>query len=389
MTGVFHENPRTLSLEFVFYNMRIILIRASTSDPSVEKLCKTLSKNGHKVKLLAWDRGNVKNFKECNLYTLHSFRFKAPYGKLTVLFYLPIWWIYVTIFLMKEDVDVIHACDFDTLLPAVFSKLIKKAKFCYTIYDFYADNVPTIIPRFIRRGIAYMEKALIRYTDILFLVDESRYEQIRGSKVRKLVYIYNSPSDYFDSKRKSMAMQKEIVLFYAGYLAKSRGLEYMIKAIMNMDDVKLLLAGTGPDKESILKLASVKPGIVNYLGWLSYEEVIKWSLSSHILFAFYDTQIPNNKYASPNKLFEAMMCGKPIIVNDGTAMSRIVRRENCGLVVPYGNIGSIRKAIVKLRDDPKLYRTLGKNGRKAYEKCYSWEMMENRLMTAYEKLSNV
>jgi glycosyltransferase involved in cell wall biosynthesis len=81
------------------------------------------------------------------------------------------------------------------------------------------------------------------------------------------------------------------------------------------------------------------------------------------------------------------MCSKPIIVNDDTSMADIVRNEKCGIVVPYGDVEAIKKAISQLIQDRQLSNLLGENGRKAYETRYSWNIMETRLIHAYESLS--
>jgi glycosyltransferase involved in cell wall biosynthesis len=84
-----------------------------------------------------------------------------------------------------------------------------------------------------------------------------------------------------------------------------------------------------------------------------------------------------------------MMCGKPILVNNGTSTADKVVEENCGLVVDANNITEIRDAIVMLRDDPELRMKLGANGRRAYEERYSWEIMEQRLITLYQELTGL
>jgi glycosyltransferase involved in cell wall biosynthesis len=83
-----------------------------------------------------------------------------------------------------------------------------------------------------------------------------------------------------------------------------------------------------------------------------------------------------------------MMCGKPIIVNDGAPMSKIVRAEGCGIVVPYGDVDAIKEAVLRLKNDPALRQELARNGRRAYETSYSWEIMESRLVDAYKELVN-
>lgn len=366
--------------------IKVALVRSPAIDPAVNKVARALAHGGYAVDLLVWSReGRGKENDEGNCYHIHRFSLKAPYYKPSLLFYYPIWWLYEFLFLLRSGANVIHACDFDTLIPAILVKVIKRTKLCYTIYDFYADILPEQVPGAIRKCAASIEKFGIRFTDILFLIDETRYEQVRGAKINRLEYIYNSPEDCFDAKTK-LEHSSKISIFYAGYLDKSRGLEEMINAAGELDDIKLTIAGTGPSRD-IIEHHLAKLHNLQYLGQIPYEEVIANSLNADILFAFYEPEIPSNKYASPNKLFEAMMCAKPIIVNEGTTASKIVAEEKCGLIVPYGDVEAIREAILRLRNDPELRRKLGENGRKAYENHYSWDIMRNRLINAYHELA--
>lgn len=367
--------------------MKVTIVRSRAIDPSINKVAKALSENGYDVILLVWDRMGIKETENINGYTIYRFGFKAPHDKSTVVFYLPIWWLYEFFFLLKQESTVIHVCDLDTLIPAIFVKFIKKVKLCYTIYDFYADNLPNKFPLLFRKFVAFAERFGIRFTDVLFLVDECRYEQVKGAKINSVEYIYNSPPDYFNLKQEHRSNPGEIlIIFYAGIILKSRGLEYIIKAIKDMNSIKLIIAGAGPDKDFLEDLPTDINTNIQYIGPISYEKVIEKTMESDILFAFYNPIISNNRYASPNKLFEAMMCGKPIIVNSEVAASKIVIKENCGLIVPYGDIDAIKKAILRIKNNPNLRIELGENGRKAYEKRYSWSIMESRLLDAYSEL---
>jgi glycosyltransferase involved in cell wall biosynthesis len=374
-------------------SMRVTLVRARAIDPAVNKVAKTLSENGYDVKLLVWDRQNTLKGENGDGYAIHRFSLKAPYDKFTVLFYLPIWWIYESFFLLKDKCDVIHACDLDTLIPAILIKSVKRVRLCYTIYDFYANNLPDgrfqFARRLIRGLIARFEKLGIGFTEILFLVDESRHEEVRGARINKLAYIYNSPPDHLEVTGERESKQRtEITIFYSGLITRSRGLEHMKKAIEDLDDVRLIIGGTGPDKNLFENQAANARNAVQYIGWIpSYEGVIEKTSEADIIFRFGDPKIPKTKYESPNKLFEAMMCGKPIIVSDGGSMANIVREENCGLIVPYGDVAAIREAVLKLKNDSQLRQTLGQNGRRAYESRYSWKIMEQRLLDSYQQLS--
>lgn len=358
----------------------VILIRSRAIDSAVFKLADTLFKNGFKVQLLIWDRQNNLN-EEDYPYEIHKFNLKAPYDKLMAILYFPIWWIYEFYFLLCHSVDVIHACDLDTLWPAIIVKFIKRTLLFYIIYDFYGDNI--VESSSIRQLVTFLEKLGIKYTDTLFLVDESRYEQVKGSKIKKIVYIYNSPHDIYPKKEIKNFNDDNFTIFYAGLLDNSRGIKYIINAINGLNFVRLIIAGMGNCKNFIEETSKSQRN-VNYVGWLDHDEVLEMSLRADVLFAFYDPIIPNNKYASPNKLFESMMCGKPIIVSDDSSMSSIVREEKCGIVVPYGNHEALKKAIIKLSTSPDFCKVLGLNGRKAYVDKYDWQIMENKLLNAYK-----
>jgi glycosyltransferase involved in cell wall biosynthesis len=84
-----------------------------------------------------------------------------------------------------------------------------------------------------------------------------------------------------------------------------------------------------------------------------------------------------------NKLFEAMMCGVPIITNVAT---EIVNETQCGITVDYNDIEQIKEAIANLRDDPELRKRLGDNGRKAFLQKYNWAAMEQKLFKIYDSL---
>jgi glycosyltransferase involved in cell wall biosynthesis len=97
--------------------------------------------------------------------------------------------------------------------------------------------------------------------------------------------------------------------------------------------------------------------------------------------------VPFYRYICGSTLFNAMVCGKPILVNLGTSTTNKVNRENCGLAVNSGDVEEIKQAIIRLRDNPPLCRELGANARRAYEQRYGWEIMETRLIGLYNELA--
>jgi glycosyltransferase involved in cell wall biosynthesis len=380
--------------------MQVTLIRGRGIEPSINKVARALATHGYSVKLLIWDRDGTAEPYNTELYPTYKCTLRAPYDRPAALPYLPLWWAYELAFLLRDDSDVIHACDFDTLIPAILAKLIGKRKLCYFIYDFYADNLLDggfqWLRNRIRSLVAHLERTGIGFADVLFLVDETRFEEVKGAHITELYYVYNSPIDYVAKPDAgaagtgSRASADEMVIFYAGAMHRSRGLNYMFDAVSAVEGVRLKVAGPITDNEQVLDELNRVGSKAQYLGFLpSYDDVIKETLKADLLFRFEDPRVPKTKYASPSKLFEAMMCGKPIIVSDESAMANIVRKERCGVVVPYGDVPALTEVLKTCREDPRLRTELGNNGRKAYEERYSWAIMEERVLSGYRSLGQL
>jgi glycosyltransferase involved in cell wall biosynthesis len=285
---------------------------------------------------------------------------------------------------LKEEWDIVHASDLDTYPPALLAAKIKRKRIIYDIFDFYADQV--LLPKPIRNFVAKLDIFLMRFADAIIIVDPSRLRQIGREKDTKVTILFNSPNDLVSSPKDFHKSEgSPFLILFAGILIPGRDFESILEAGKDIGNIHIIFAGFGSLMERVQSLSNQFP-YVTFIGRIPYNEVIQRTLQSDLLFAFYDPSIPNNRYSSPNKLFEAMMCGKPILVNDGTSMAEIVRKENCGLVVPYGDVTAIKHAILRLKDDPQLCKQLGANGRTAYEQTYSWKIMEEKLLVLYDEI---
>ena len=113
-------------------------------------------------------------------------------------------------------------------------------------------------------------------------------------------------------------------------------------------------------------------------------ESLKLEASSDVMVVLYDLQYTKNKLSSPNKIYEAMMCGIPLITN---MEKELVGKElGCGILVDYNNIAQIKEAIILLRDNVQVRTNMGQNGRKAFLQKYNWSAMEKKLFNIYSTL---
>jgi glycosyltransferase involved in cell wall biosynthesis len=357
-----------------------ILMVISYPDARLKKEMDTLLKKGYEVKVIIWDRGWP--FKWDPTVDVKSLKLNAPIGNIISALYFPVWFLFLIFWLFRTKWDVVHAVNFDTYLFSLIAAKIKNKPIVYDIYDFYGD----VMPGKLRNIVVKMDKYLLPFSDVLILADDSRIKQIGGNVHKNIFTINNSPTkDNFDKKYNANDIGT-FKVFIGGKILKERCLDMIISAIGKIEGVELCIRGHCGEtdfKQQMIQISQKFDNIDLYLDGVPYEEIVKGTLSADLTIALYDPNIPNNKYASPNKLFEAMASKIPIIVNENTSMADIVRKEKCGIIIPYGNEEALIWAVSRLKDDLSLQQRLGDNGRKAYEDKYNWTIMENRLNSIY------
>ncbi len=243
----------------------------------------------------------------------------------------------------------------------------KKTKIIYDIADFYGDSYVSQEMSFLRPFVSKIERILTRSVNAAIIADELRTKQMCMDDYPFNV-IYNSPPDTYRETKSRLISSKsnpKLTLFYAGVLENDRGLDFIVRAVHNMSDVELIIAGFGRLENEILNLIKGSDNI-SFLGRIPYHTVLDLASSSDCIIAFYDPKIQNNLFASPNKLFEAMMCGKPIITNSGTTMANRINIDKCGFLVTYGNVNELRYVLNTVNKYTENY-------------CYPWKKWAKKL----------
>lgn len=372
--------------------MNILICRSNpvAPDPRVEKEARALIDAGFTVDVLAWDRTGKLVVKEGrDGMTIHRLPIQAEFGQ--GLGNLPAllrwqWGLMTWLIRHRREYDALHACDFDTVIPCLIVKMFWGKPLVYDIFDFYAEHLRRT-PAWIKSMIRAVDHWAINHADSVILVDEARRRQVKGTKPKRLFVIYNSPEDLpLENGNFQPSPQDRIRLTYVGLLQHERGLFEMLSVMKKHPEWMLEFAGFGGDEEAISALCKELPN-VNWHGRIPYDKAIELTQQADALFATYDPSIPNHRYSSPNKLFEAMMLAKPIIVARDTNMDEIVSKHECGIIVNYGDEKELESALLQLAKDPSLRDRLGNNARKAYETRYSWNIMKSRLIELYSRIN--
>jgi glycosyltransferase involved in cell wall biosynthesis len=175
---------------------------------------------------------------------------------------------------------------------------------------------------------------------------------------------------------------------YIGGIAKIRGIQEVCTAMSLLkSDARLNLGGlfSEPSLENEVKSL---PGWVHVksMGFLDRDgvrEVLSRSMAGLVTYL----PLPNHIDAQPNKMFEYMSAGIPVIASDFPLWREIIQGNNCGLLVNPLDPAAIAKAIDYLVEHPKEAQRMGENSRRAVEVRYNWESEEKKLFRFYDDIS--
>jgi glycosyltransferase involved in cell wall biosynthesis len=374
--------------------MNVLMFVANRFNPDrrVYAEAKALIKAGHQVIVIAFDRLKQKLPKE-NCDGVQVFRLRTrlspAYGFGSLLWnginmLLWQWKAYrVALKLHKEyRFCVIHCHDFDTLPIGVGVKLKLGLPLIYDAHEMYGYTMARVFPRFIVNVFLWLERRLVRMADRIIVVVEYQkqyFEKITGKPIYIIMNCRHLQNvEYQDSDR-----EEKFTVFYAGAIAKRRFVLELCNVVSELPDINCLLAGDGEPQyvQYVKDKVSLIPNIT-FLGWIPFDDVISITKRANVCICMIDPMDLNNRIGLANKLFDAMVCGRPAICTKGTYSGELTEKEKVGLAVEYTE-NALKQAIIKLRDDAKLRERLGRNALRAAVTKYNWQNQERTLLELY------
>lgn len=284
---------------------------------------------------------------------------------------------------IELDADIYHLHDPELLRIAL--KLKRKGKI--VIYDAHED-----LPRQLQ-GKAYLkfkksisaffewyENRIVRKLD--GVITATPFIRDRFLKVnRNTVDINNFPLASEIDFVSVEASQKANKVCFIGGISKIRGTGFLVEAFENLD-VKLDLAG-GISDDFKAELSSFKGWAqVNDLGFINRQEALRIKSESFAGIVTF-LALPNHVNAQPNKIFEYMASGLPVIGSNFPLWKAIIEDNKCGICVDPESPSDIASAIQYLCDHPEIAKEMGANGKKMVELKYNWRVEEQKLIAFY------
>jgi glycosyltransferase involved in cell wall biosynthesis len=208
----------------------------------------------------------------------------------------------------------------------------------------------------------------------------SRFKQINPCSIA----INNYPLESeIDAEFRVRSVSRNVC--YLGGIGLVRGIRELILSLEHVD-AQLILAGPF-ESSSTEDLVRSLPGWkkVDYRGIVNRSEVREIMAESQAGLIFFHAE-PNHINAQPNKMFEYMSAGLPVLASDFPLWRELISESGAGLVADPMNPKAIADAIRTVLDDPMMANTMGQNGRNGVNLRYLWKIEEKKLFSLYDRL---
>lgn len=183
--------------------------------------------------------------------------------------------------------------------------------------------------------------------------------------------------------------QRPMIACYPGTVRRDKGVVEAAAAVALLPpwlDARLVIAGDYSPPSYREDVERAAAGRLEYLGYLSAEDVRALLGRSRVMLALYHPS-PNHVNSSPHKVFEGMAAGLPVLGSDLPALRETVGSHGCGILVDPRNPGAIAEALQWLFTHPDQAAEMGGRGLATVRAHYSWDQQARELLRLYHRLA--
>lgn len=302
--------------------------------------------------------------------------------------------------LKNLGLQVCHCHDYETLFIGYYLKLITRCILIYDSHEICSEEHParSFSAKIRRWKIILGEYLLLRRVDGVITVSESFAEILSSRfKITKPTVVRNVPklpTNYDDTDflrhRLKIDKSKKIVLYQGGMMF-GRGLENLINAVKYVrDNVVFVFMGFG-GMYSYLEILSKKSNRIYVLPAVSPKDLINYTKCGNIGMNIIQNTCMNNYYSSPNKVFEYILAGVPILASNFPEMIKLTEGEKLGLSIDSNSPLDIAEKINYLLDakNTSLYNKIKNNCNEKGKSKYNWEKEKEVLIDMYKNIEKV
>lgn len=313
---------------------------------------------------------------------------KLPLGPVKNIVKIIEWTVRV-LFMFKQYPIIVVNCHSLTSLPiGMLFKICKRSKIIYNTHELETEtNGMTLFRKVFSK---MQESLLIRYVDRIIVVNDSiakwyqtKYRIQKIYVVRNFPYLLHSETLNSHSLRNKFNVPDgDILYIHHGALGKGRGIEIILKAFAQSNNNKhIIMMGYG-ELASLVKQYANDYKNIHFNQAVKPQEVISYISDADVGLSLFENTCLSYYYSLPNKVFEYIAGGLPVIVSDFPEMANIVDENNCGWKITPG-VRTLTELIESISINDINHK------KASILECkdkFVWDNEENTLLAVYNDL---
>ncbi len=302
--------------------------------------------------------------------------------------------------LRVRDVDLVWGTS-----PPIFQGVtawalarLKGAPFLFEVRDlwpYFAVAVGVLTNETVIRMSEWLERFLYRRADHLVVNSPGFLDHVRQRGARQVTLIPNGadtamfdPTADGDDFRRQHGLDAGFVALYAGAHGLSNDLDVLLDAAAQLqgETIQIVLLGDGKEKPRLQARAQAE-GLTNvvFIASLSKQEMPAALAAADACIAILKP-IDAYKTTYPNKVFDYMAAGKPVVLAIDGVIREVVEAAECGVFAPPGEPRRLAEALRQLAGHPERCRSMGLAGRQYVEQHFDRAALAEKLAGVMESL---
>lgn len=370
----------------------LIVLNEFTNDSRVLKEAVSLQGMGHVVRVIAMHARNLPEHEVVDSIPVRRIKLVSrPWSKAKPIQLLKYGEFFVRTLLLCRRADIVHCNDLNALPIGVAAKALSLGR-VKVVYDAHEYEIHRVSPtRRFNIAVNYLlERLLIGFADRVMTVSNAiADEYVRLYRIRKPALVLNCPR-FAETEKGNIFRERfgirhdQIIVLYQGGLGKGRGIEILLHAFSALfdDKVVLVVMGYGPLESMVLEYQA-KDSRIFFHPAVAPGVLLEFTSSADYGVLFYEDNCLNHRFCSPNKMFEYLMAGIPVLSSNLVEMRRLIELNKIGVVAESNDVEGFRNALSSLRG--MEYETLVRQV-KTVRRKYCWEEQEKVLEEVYRDL---
>ena len=347
-----------------------------TNDQRVNRICNSLCDMGFDVVVLC---RRLKYSAELDPRQYKVKRFRLLFNK-GMLFYA-CFNMRLFFYLLFHRCDALLSNDLDTLLANALVSKLKRKKLYYDTHELFTEVPELLNSGFKKKVWLWIERKCIHRPVATYTVCNSIAKYYNEKYGLDMKVVRNLPT----SKEMQSYENRENILLYQGALNMGRGIELLIEMMRQIPNYKLYIAGKGYMDAELKKLVvdlHLADRVV-FTGNLRFDDLHALTSSAKIGFSVEQGESLNYKYALPNKIFDYIQAGTPVVCSDFPEMRAVVEEYAVGEIFAAHDAESLAQLVKNMLDNNDKLAEYHNDCVKA-SKVLNWENEQKILRGIYE-----